>query len=153
MTQQKALQDCIDSMLKVACMAEALKRECGMDPESAQAIRNSEYMNISYAARDAITQAKQALAEVQGEAVIKLIPSAEELGTPQASEPLPSNHIAQSSELVPLSSEPAGWTGKTDIDAALIMLDRLDVRGEGDDARADGIAQTLRNLTAAPEAK
>jgi hypothetical protein len=79
--QQKALQDCIDSMLKVARMAEALKRECGMDPESAQAIRNSEYMSISYAARAAITQAKQALAHVpdankmvqaRGEAVLKI---------------------------------------------------------------------------------
>jgi len=71
--QQKALQDCIESMLKVARMAEALKRECGMDPESAQAIRNSEYMSISYAAREAITQAKQALeVQAQGEAVVFL---------------------------------------------------------------------------------
>jgi hypothetical protein len=53
----------------------------------------------------------------------------------------------------PQATEPAGWTGKTDIDAALIMLDRLDVQGEGDDARVDEILRTLRKLAAAPEAK
>jgi hypothetical protein len=39
-------------------MAEALKRECGMNPESPQAIRNGEYMNISYVARAAIAKVK-----------------------------------------------------------------------------------------------
>ena len=44
-----------EALLNVARMAEALKRPCSMDdPESAQAIRNSQYMNISYAARDAL---------------------------------------------------------------------------------------------------
>lgn len=38
------------------------------------------------------------------------------------------------------------WTGNTDADAALIMLDRLDVRGDGDDARVDEIAATIRKL-------
>jgi hypothetical protein len=46
-------------LLKVARMAEALKKDCGMDPESKQAIRNGEYMNISYVARDAITKGEQ----------------------------------------------------------------------------------------------
>jgi hypothetical protein len=44
-----------EALLSVARMAEALKRPCSMDdPESAQAIRNSQYMNISYAARAAL---------------------------------------------------------------------------------------------------
>lgn len=38
------------------------------------------------------------------------------------------------------------WTGSTAADAALIMLDRLDVRGDGDDARVDEIAATIRRL-------
>lgn len=46
------------ALLQVARMAESLKRECGMDPESPQAIRNGEYMNISYEARAAITKVK-----------------------------------------------------------------------------------------------
>lgn len=44
------------ALLQVARMAEALKRDCGMDPESPQAIRNAEYMNISYAARAALAR-------------------------------------------------------------------------------------------------
>ena len=48
----------LGSLLKVARMAEALKKDCGMDPESKQAIRNGEYMNISYAARAAIAKAE-----------------------------------------------------------------------------------------------
>jgi hypothetical protein len=44
-----------EALLNVARMAEALKRPCSMDdPESAQAIRNSQYMSISYAARAAL---------------------------------------------------------------------------------------------------
>lgn len=42
------------ALLKVARMAEALKKDCGMCPETPQAIRNGEYMNISYVARAAI---------------------------------------------------------------------------------------------------
>ena len=42
------------ALLKVARMAEALKREYSMDPDSPQAIRNAQYMNISYAARAAL---------------------------------------------------------------------------------------------------
>ncbi len=38
-------------LLRIARMAEALKRDCSDNPESAQAIRNGEYMNISYALR------------------------------------------------------------------------------------------------------
>ena len=40
-------------LLHVARMAEDLKRECS-DPESWQAARNTQYMNISYYARAAI---------------------------------------------------------------------------------------------------
>jgi len=43
-----------DALLRVARMAEALKKDCGMDPESPQAVRNGQYMNISYAARAAL---------------------------------------------------------------------------------------------------
>lgn len=46
------------ALLDVARRAEALKRPCGMDPESAQAIRNSQYMSLSYAARAAISKAE-----------------------------------------------------------------------------------------------
>jgi hypothetical protein len=45
-----------DALLRVARMAEALKKDCGMDPESPQAVRNGQYMNISYAARAALEQ-------------------------------------------------------------------------------------------------
>ena len=38
-------------ILRIARMAEALKQECGSDPESAQAARNMQYMAISYALR------------------------------------------------------------------------------------------------------
>ena len=51
-------QELLISLLKVARMAEALKKDCGMDPEAPQAYRNGEYMNISYAARAAITKAE-----------------------------------------------------------------------------------------------
>lgn len=44
------------ALLKVARMAEALKLDCGMDPESPQAVRNAEYMNISYVARAAMNK-------------------------------------------------------------------------------------------------
>lgn len=47
-----------EALLDVARKAEALKRECGMDPESPQAIRNAQYMNISYAARAALDATK-----------------------------------------------------------------------------------------------
>lgn len=42
-------------LLHVARMAEDLKRECS-DPESWQAARNTQYMNISYYARAAIAK-------------------------------------------------------------------------------------------------
>lgn len=42
------------ALLDTARRVEWLKRECGMDPESPQAIRNSEYMSISLAARAAL---------------------------------------------------------------------------------------------------
>lgn len=38
------------------------------------------------------------------------------------------------------------WVGNTDADAALIMLDRLDTRGDDDDSRVDEIAATIRRL-------
>lgn len=42
------------ALLDTAQRVEALKRECGMDPESAQAIRNSMYMGIALNARAAL---------------------------------------------------------------------------------------------------
>jgi len=47
-----------DALLRVARTAEALKKDCGMDPESPQAVRNGQYMNISYAARAALAARK-----------------------------------------------------------------------------------------------
>lgn len=41
-------------LLDCARQAEALKRECGMDPESAQAVRNAQYQSISTAAHIAL---------------------------------------------------------------------------------------------------
>jgi len=43
-----------DALLNVARKAESLKRECGDDPESPQAIRNGMYMHLSYVARAAL---------------------------------------------------------------------------------------------------
>ncbi len=58
-TELEAQRDeLLEALLKCARMAEALKRECGMDPESPQALRNGEYMNISYTARAALAKAK-----------------------------------------------------------------------------------------------
>lgn len=42
------------ALLDCARKAEALKRECGMDPESPQAVRNGQYMAISVAAHVAL---------------------------------------------------------------------------------------------------
>lgn len=50
----------LEALLKVARMAEDLKKPCGTDPESPQAIRNAQYMNISYAARAAIANSRRA---------------------------------------------------------------------------------------------
>lgn len=59
-TQEQAAFDLMrEALIKVARMAEALKRDCGMDPESKQAIRNGEYMSISYVAREALAAAKE----------------------------------------------------------------------------------------------
>ena len=43
-----------DALLHCARQAEALKRECGMDPESAQAVRNAQYQAVSTAAHIAL---------------------------------------------------------------------------------------------------
>lgn len=43
-----------EALLNIARKAEMLKRECGDDPESPQAIRNGRYMHLSYLARAAI---------------------------------------------------------------------------------------------------
>jgi len=40
-----------DELLSIARAVEALKRECGMDPESPTAIQNGRYMGISYRLR------------------------------------------------------------------------------------------------------
>jgi hypothetical protein len=42
------------ALLTLARRVEGLKQECGMDPESRQAVRNTTYMNIALAARGAI---------------------------------------------------------------------------------------------------
>jgi hypothetical protein len=57
-TAARQRDELLAALLKVARMSEALKRQCSMDPESAQATRNGEYMNISYAARAAIARAE-----------------------------------------------------------------------------------------------
>ena len=47
------------ALLTCARQAEALKRDCGMDPESPQAVRNAQYQSIS-------TTAHIALGTIQG---------------------------------------------------------------------------------------
>ena len=42
------------ALLDCAIRCEALKRPCGMDPESPQALRNGHYMSIALAARLAL---------------------------------------------------------------------------------------------------
>lgn len=60
-----------EALLDVARKAEVLKKACGMDPESPQAIRNGEYMNISYAARAALSIQPHAalVAKIKADAV------------------------------------------------------------------------------------
>ena len=60
-------KDLLKAMRIVAQMAEDLKKPCGTNPESPQAIRNSQYMNISYAARAAIARAEAAKTNPTGE--------------------------------------------------------------------------------------
>ena len=60
MTTKNVLALALEALLDCARKAEALKKECGMNPESPQAIRNSQYMAISYTAHAAITAIKQA---------------------------------------------------------------------------------------------
>ena len=48
------------ALLTCARQAEALKRDCGMDPESAQALRNSQYQAISTTAHIALGTIKGA---------------------------------------------------------------------------------------------
>lgn len=51
----RAERDALKTTLLVcARQAEALKRDCGMDPESPQAIRNAQYQNISTTAHIAL---------------------------------------------------------------------------------------------------
>ena len=57
----KALQELDElraALLDCARRCEALKRPCGMDPESPQALRNGEYMSIALAARAAIESSR-----------------------------------------------------------------------------------------------
>jgi len=54
MDAQAELERLRASLLDLARRCERLKRPCGMDPESAQAVRNGEYMSISLAARAAL---------------------------------------------------------------------------------------------------
>ena len=57
-TDLRALLADLDAMrgalLKIARMAEDLKKPCSMDADSPQAIRNGQYMNICYAAHAAL---------------------------------------------------------------------------------------------------
>ena len=53
----ETLDELRSALLKCARMVEALKKECGIDPESKQAMINQSYMNISYVARAAIAKA------------------------------------------------------------------------------------------------
>ena len=55
---QKENQKLRDALINVARKAESLKRECGDDPESPQAIRNGMYMHLSYVARAALGETK-----------------------------------------------------------------------------------------------
>lgn len=60
--QLRALLADLDAMrgalLKIARMAEDLKKPCSMDADSPQAIRNGQYMNICYAAHAALKGAE-----------------------------------------------------------------------------------------------
>jgi len=51
--ENKVLQE---ALLNIARKAEALKKECGADPESPQAIRNGRYMHLVYLAHAALTK-------------------------------------------------------------------------------------------------
>jgi hypothetical protein len=55
------IEQLMGALLQCARLAEDLKKDCGMDPESPQALRNGLYMNISYVARAAITAARARL--------------------------------------------------------------------------------------------
>jgi len=45
-----------EALLNIARKAEALKRECGDDPASPQAIRNGRYMHLVYLAHAVLTK-------------------------------------------------------------------------------------------------
>jgi len=68
-------KDLLEALLNVARMAEKLKKPCGTDPESPQAIRNAQYMNISYAARAAIARAEAALSTPQPDSSVWVLTS------------------------------------------------------------------------------
>jgi len=68
MTTKDVLALALEALLDCARKAEALKKECGMNPESPQAIRNSQYMAISHTAHAAITAIKQAITPETGNA-------------------------------------------------------------------------------------
>lgn len=69
------------ALLRGARRAEELKKPCGMDPESKQAIRNGEYMNVSYFLREALAIQPDATAlhawfkEQLGEPVMEFVQS------------------------------------------------------------------------------
>ena len=50
-TTTSGAADLPDALLTIAREIEALKRECGMDPESSIAVQNGRYMAISYKVR------------------------------------------------------------------------------------------------------
>lgn len=54
------------ALLSCARQAEALKRECGVDPETAQAIRNAQYQNISTTAHIALGTIRGPSAALEG---------------------------------------------------------------------------------------
>lgn len=59
--------DLRDTLINIAREIEALKRECGMDPESTNAIQNGRYMALSYKVR--ALAAAQATASASKEAI------------------------------------------------------------------------------------
>lgn len=50
----------------------------------------------------------------------------------------------------PHSTQQTGWTGNSDADAALVMLDRIDTLDSADDARIEDIKRIIRTLAERP---
>ena len=72
-TTTSGAADLPEALLTIAREIEALKRECGMDPESAIAIQNGRYMAISYKVR-ALAAGQATAAQAVVPAGWKLVP-------------------------------------------------------------------------------